>query len=179
MFILKIILLYAPHGQYLYIYARRRNSCLNHIYMIKFAVMQPLKRYEQFSHTADIGVRVYGRTLKDLFDNAAFAMFDIIADLEGLKGELVQDVELTASDQEELLIAWLDELLYNFYTKKIIFYKFDVDILSQDLLRAKAFGRSVSENPNRLKTEIKAATYYNLKIRKLDDYYQVDIVFDV
>jgi SHS2 domain-containing protein len=141
--------------------------------------MMPAKRYEQFSHTADIGVRVYGRTLKDLFDNAAFAMFDIIADLEGLKGDIVQDIELTAPNHEELLIAWLDELLYNFYTKGVIFYRFDIDELSGDVIKAKAFGRNVSDNRNRLKTEIKAATYYNLKIRKLDDYYQVDIVFDV
>jgi len=141
--------------------------------------MKPFKRYEQFSHTADIGVRVFGRTLKELFENAAFAMFDIIADIEGLKGEIVQKIELTAPNHEELLISWLDELLYNFYTKSIIFYKFEVEELSQDFIRAKAFGRAVSDNRNRLKTEIKAATYYNLKIVKRDDYYEVDIVFDV
>ena len=142
--------------------------------------MDPLKkRYEQFSHTADIGVRVFGKTLKELFENAAFAMFDILADLEGLKGEIAQDFELTAPNHEELLISWLDELLYNFYTKNVIFYKFEVMELSEDLVKARAFGRSVSENRNRLKTEIKAATYYNLKIIKKDDYYEVDIIFDV
>jgi len=138
-----------------------------------------MKRYEQFSHTADIGVRVFGKTLKELFENAAFAMFDILADLNGLKGEIVQDFELTAPNNEELLISWLDELLYNFYTKQIIFYEFKVRELSADLIKAKAFGRPVSENRNRLKTEIKAATYYNLKIIKRDDYYEVDIIFDV
>ena len=137
------------------------------------------KRYEQFSHTADIGVRVFGRTLKELFENAGFAMFDILADLEGIKGEITQDFELTAPNHEELLISWLDELLYNFYAKSIIFYKFEVMELSGDVVRAKAFGRLVSENRNRLKTEIKAATYYNLKIIKKDDYYEVDIIFDV
>ncbi len=137
------------------------------------------KRYEQFSHTADIGVRVFGRTLKELFENAAFAMFDILADLEGLEGPITQAFELTAPNHEELLISWLDELLYNFYTKNIIFYKFEVEELSEDLIKAKAFGRLVSENRNRLKTEIKAATYYNLKIIKKDDYYEVDIIFDV
>ena len=138
-----------------------------------------MKRYEQFSHTADIGVRVFGKTLKELFENAAFAMFDILADLDGLKGEITQDFELTAPNHEELLISWLDELLYNFYAKNIIFYKFEVAELSEDVVRAKAFGRSVSENRNRLKTEIKAATYYNLKIIKRDDYYEVEIIFDV
>jgi SHS2 domain-containing protein len=137
------------------------------------------KRYEQFSHTADIGVRVFGKTLKELFENAAFAMFDILADLEGLKGEIAQDFELTAPNHEELLISWLDELLYNFYAKNIIFYKFEVAELSEDVIRAKAFGRSISENRNRLKTEIKAATYYNLKIIKKDDHYEVEIIFDV
>ena len=141
--------------------------------------MVPEKRYEQFSHTADIGVRVFGRTLKELFENAAFAMFDIIADLDGLKGEIVQEIELTAPNHEELLISWLDELLYNFYTKSIIFYQFEVGELKEDFIRAKAFGRAVSENKNRLKTEIKAATYYNLRIIKRDDYYEVDIIFDV
>ncbi|OGW78226.1 MAG: hypothetical protein A3I73_02775 [Omnitrophica bacterium RIFCSPLOWO2_02_FULL_45_16] len=138
-----------------------------------------MKRYEQFSHTADIGVRVFGRTLEELFENAAFAMFDIIADLDGLKGDITRDFELTAPNYEELLISWLDELLYNFYTKGIIFYKFEVTLVSADLINAKAFGRAVSDNRNRLKTEIKAATYYNLKIIKKDDYYEVDIIFDV
>lgn len=138
-----------------------------------------MERYEQFPHTADIGVRVFGKTLKELFENAAFAMFDILADLEGLKGPLTQEFELTAPNYEELLIAWLDELLYNFYTKNIIFYKFDVEKLAPDLIKAKAYGRLVGDNKNRLKTEIKAATYYNLKIIQRDDYYEVDIIFDV
>ena len=141
--------------------------------------MEPLKRYEQFSHTADIGVRVFGRTITELFSNAAFAMFDILADLDGIKGEICQEIELTAPNYEELLIAWLDELLYNFYTKGVIFYEFEVEKLSEDFLRAKARGRAVADNRNRLKTEIKAATYYNLKIIKRDDYYEVDIIFDV
>ena len=141
--------------------------------------MDQEKRYEQFSHTADIGVKVFGKTLKELFENASFAMFDIIADLDGIKGSLTRKIELTAPNREELLIAWLDELLYNFYTKGIIFYKFEVLDLKDDFINAKAYGRAISDNRNRLKTEIKAATYYNLKIIKKDDYYEVDIVFDV
>ena len=82
------------------------------------------KRYEQFSHTSDIGVKVFGKTLKELFENAAFAMFDILADLEGITGKITQEFELTASSYEELLMSWLDELLYNFYTKNIIFFDF-------------------------------------------------------
>lgn len=138
-----------------------------------------MKRYEQFPHTADIGVRAYGRTLKELFENAAFAMFDIIADLEGLKTTATQEITLKAPDREELLIAWLDELLYNFYTKSVIFSEFDIKELSDGSLKAVVRGRSVSQNRNRLKTEVKAATYSGLKIKEADGVFSVEIIFDV
>jgi len=138
-----------------------------------------MKRYEQFPHTADIGVRVFGRDLKELFENAAFAMFDIIADLENMTGETAEKFEIVAPNREELLVSWLDELLYSFCTKQLIFYKFRIDELSEGALRATAFGRPVGANRNRLKTEIKAATYSDLKIKKAADGYSVEIIFDV
>jgi len=138
-----------------------------------------MKRYEQLPHTADIAVRIYGGDLKELFTNAAYAMFDIIADLEGLKSSVSVDIDVKAASKEELLVSWLDELLYNFYTKGIIFFSFDISSISEDHLIAKAGGRHVGENRNRLKTEIKAATYHDLEIKKKDEGYSVDIVFDV
>ncbi len=138
-----------------------------------------MKRYEQFPHTADIGMHVYGKDLKDLFENAALSMFDVIADLEGLKSTLTQDIELKAPNREDLLVAWLDELLYNFYTKSIIFCKFEIEELSGVHIRAKAFGREVGANRNRLKTEIKAVTYNELAIKEVEKGLQVDIIFDV
>ena len=138
-----------------------------------------MKRYEQFPHTADIGVRVFGEDLKKLFENAAFAMFDIVADLEGLKTTVTQDFQLTAPNHEELLVTWLDELLYNFYTRQLIFSQFEIEELTENSLKAKVFGRTVGANRNRLKTEIKAATYSDLAIKKTDTGYQVEIIFDV
>lgn len=138
-----------------------------------------MKRYEQFPHTADIGIRVFGKDPKELFENAAFAMFDTIADLEGLKGSVMQDFRLDADNYEELLVAWLDELLYNFYTKSIIFFKFTVKEISEKKLTAVAAGRPVGANRNRLKTEIKAATYSDLKIKKTASGLEVEVIFDV
>lgn len=138
-----------------------------------------MKRYEQFPHTADIGIRAYGADLKELFENAAFGMFDIIADLEGLNSPVTQDVSLEAPNSEELLVAWLDELLYRFYTKEIIFSKFHIEELSVNKIKAKIFGRAVASNRNRLKTEIKAVTYSDLKIRKSGGAYSAEIIFDV
>ena len=138
-----------------------------------------MKRYEQFPHTADIGVRAYGKSLKELFENAAFAMFDILADLEGITDDLTEKFDLKAANPEELLIAWLDELLYRFYTKQIILSEFNIEEMTDQSLKATSYGRSVMANRNRLKTEIKAATYADLAIKKTADGYSVEIIFDV
>lgn len=137
------------------------------------------KRYEQFPHTADIGVRAFGRDMRELFENAAFAMFDIASDLEGLKCDIEEDFELAADNPEELLVAWLDELLFIFYTKHIILSRFEITEFTDRSLKAKAFGRAVGSNRNRLKTEIKAATYSDLIIKKSEEGYSVEVILDV
>ncbi len=137
------------------------------------------KRYEQFPHTADIGIRVFGRDLRELFENAAYGMFDTIADLEGITTSIEEIIEADGETGEELLVAWLDELLYRFYTKEIIYSKFEILELSENRVKAKVFGRPAAANRNRLKLEVKAITYADLKIQKSGGGYQVEIIFDV
>ena len=138
-----------------------------------------MKRYEQIPHTADIAVRVYGKNIKELFANAAYAMSDVIADLEGLKSSQEIDVKVNAPSLEELLVSWLSELLYIFCTKFIIFSEFEILSIDDNNIVAKAKGRPVGDNKSRLKTEIKAVTYHDLKIKKTPEGVSVDIVFDV
>ena len=138
-----------------------------------------MKRYEQFSHTADIGIRVFGKDVKELFANAAFALFDTVADIEGLTVSVEEEIKVSASDPEELLVSWLDELLYLFYTKSLIFCKFDIDLITPTEIIAVAHGRPIGANRNRLKTEVKAATYSDLKIRRTDSGFVVEMVLDV
>ena len=138
-----------------------------------------MKPFEILDHTADISIKAYGKDLKELFRNTAFGMFSILADLEGITNSTEMEIKVEAPDTEELLVEWLDELLYNFYTKTLIFSKFDITELTDKKLTAKVKGRFVWENKNRLKTEIKAATRHDLHIEKKEDRYEVRIVFDV
>jgi len=138
-----------------------------------------MKRYDIVDHTADIGIRAYGKSLEELFVNAAYGMFDIIADLDGLKTSTSVKINLKAPNAEELLITWLDELIYNFYTKQIIFSEFKIAHLTNTNIKAEAFGKHIGDNRSRLNTEIKAATYHDLKIEEKNKNYQVQIIFDI
>ena len=138
-----------------------------------------MKKYDIVEHTADIGIKAYGSTLKELFEHSARGLFDIIADLDGLKPSTSIKVKLEAVNTEELLVSWLDELIYNFYTKNIIFSEFKITALSDKRLEAEVFGKHIGNRKSRLKTEVKAATYHGLKIDKTKGRYEVQIIFDV
>lgn len=138
-----------------------------------------MRRYEIVEHTADIGIKAYGKDMKELFSNAAYGMFNIIADLEGLKTTTSVTIKKEAPNYEELLINWLDDLIYNFYTKGIIFSEFNIKELDPKHIEAETRGKHVGDNRSRLKSEVKAATFHDLKIEKSQDGYSVQIIFDV
>lgn len=138
-----------------------------------------MKPYEIVEHTADIGIKVYGKTLGELFVNSARGLFDIIADLDGIKISTSIKIKLEADNPEELLVAWLDELIYNFYTKNIIFSEFKINKITDKSVEAEASGRHIGSKKSRLKTEVKAATYHGLKIEEDKKIYRVQIIFDV
>ncbi|MCQ9207776.1 MAG: archease [Omnitrophica bacterium] len=138
-----------------------------------------MKRYEIIDHTADIGIRAYGKDLKSLFANAAYGMFDIMADLKNVRLREGLKIKLEAPNIEELFLSWLSELLYHYNSKKIIFKEFMVDKLTENAINATAKGERLDLKRHTLKTEIKAATYHELKVEKIKDSWQAEVILDV
>ena len=122
-----------------------------------------MKRYEQIPHTADIAAKVYGRTMSELFQNAAYAMFDMIGDLEGLEFDTTVRVKTQAPDAEGLLVSWLNELLYLAYSKQAMFSEFSITFLGENELQGEARGQGLKDYAKRIRREIKAATYHDLR----------------
>ena len=135
--------------------------------------------YEFFEHTADIGIKVRGQDLNQLFQNAALAMFDIIARKHSVTKTSLEIIEIKqeAEDLEELFVNWLNELLSLSATKELIFSDFKIQKLTVRNLQA-----TVSGSPAKgyeLTTEIKAATYHGLKLEQSKSGWQAEVIFDV
>ncbi len=136
------------------------------------------KDFEIVDHTADVGIIAYGADISQAFANAARALFSLITELDGVGEFLHQDIELTAPDEESLLVEWLNELIYLFDTENIVFKRFDVTQLNNTQLKARSYGEKVDSSKHRLKTGVKAATYHMLKVDKGDGC-QVQVLFDI
>ena len=140
-----------------------------------------MKNYEIFEHTADIGIRAYGKDLNEAFENAAMGMFDIITDLKKVKLVGEYKILLESLDVEQLLIDWLSELLYIHTVQQVMFSQFKVKIKESEekwVLMGSASGENYDEKKHPYHTEIKAVTHHILEIKK-DDGYKVQVLFDI
>ena len=138
-----------------------------------------MKNYELIEHTADVGIKVKGNDLKELFRNAAAAMFDIIAEKKEpeIKKQAEIKIEQKADDLEELFVNWLNELLSLSATKELIFSGFQINKIDKNTLQAVAIGEDVKNY--KVNTEIKAATYHQLKIEQTQSGWQAEVILDV
>ena len=136
------------------------------------------KDFEILDHTADVGIIAYGVDMSQAFANAARALFSLITELDDVQEVLHRDIEVTATDEESLLVEWLNELIYLFDVENIIFKRFDITRLNDTQLRATNYGEKVDRAKHKLKTGVKAATYHLLKVDK-DDGCKVQVLFDI
>ena len=129
-------------------------------------------------HTADVGIIAYGADISQAFANAARALFSLMVELDTVAEAMHRDVKLEAPDEESLLVAWLNELIYLFDVSRVVFKRFDITRLSQTQLRARCYGEKVDILRHKLKMGVKAATYHMLKIDRGDGY-KVQVLFDI
>ncbi|MEW6144701.1 MAG: archease [Thermodesulfobacteriota bacterium] len=135
--------------------------------------------FEVFEHTADIGVRVSGGDMAELLKNAALALMSLITVPESVRPAEEAVFEAEAETGEELLIKMLSEILYLHKVRKMVFCEADIKLADGYRLKAKLKGEKIDPGRHELQLDIKAATYHNLKIQRVNDRFMAEIIFDI
>ncbi|MFC1936138.1 archease [Chloroflexota bacterium] len=129
--------------------------------------------YREVEHTADWALQVWGPDLPALFALAAEGM-NVLSGIVLEEERVTRKVELEAGDLEILLVAFLDELLYFGEQEGIGFDQYTIEI-NENHLSAQLEGGPFLER----KKEIKAVTFHNMAIKKIETGFWVEVVFDV
>ena len=138
-----------------------------------------MKTYELIEHTADVGIKAYGKNISEAFENAAKGMFDIITDNSEIESTGEYEIHLEAQDLEQLLVDWLSELLFLNSAKNLVFSFFKVELDEKNnSLSAHVFGEKYSLSKHKIGAEIKAVTYHILEVRNKRPYH-VQVLFDI
>jgi len=139
-----------------------------------------MKNFKILEHTADLKIKAFAKDLPALFKNMAQGMFS--AAIGGkIKNQRLESKErkftIKAQDYESLLINFLNELIYLSDVNNEIYLDFEFEKFSDKFLKGTAYGQPIPESG--FKTEVKGATFHNLKIQKTKQGYETTVLFDI
>jgi SHS2 domain-containing protein len=137
-----------------------------------------IPRWEHFEHGADVGVRGLGDSKAEAFAQAALAMTAAVTDPALVRPVEPVEVRCTASDDDLLLVDWLNRLIYEMATRRMLFSRFDVR-LEDGSLSAHAWGEGIDRERHHPAVEAKGATLTAARVARHGDGWLAQTVIDV
>jgi SHS2 domain-containing protein len=136
------------------------------------------QQFETFEHQADIGIRGFGATMEEAFANAATALYSVMVDISHVEEKEFRGINVSADDQEQLLVEWLNALLSVSDIERMVFSRFEVRI-EGNRLAGTAWGEHLERGRHRAHVEVKGATYHQLRVRQEQERFVAQCVVDV
>jgi tRNA nucleotidyltransferase (CCA-adding enzyme) len=124
-------------------------------------------QWEHFPHEADMGVRGFGRSKEEAFEQAAVALTAVISDPESIEAKEMVEIACEGPDDELLLVNWLNAVVYEMATRQMLFGRFRV-ALDGTALRGQAWGEAIDVDRHDPAVEVKGATCTSLKVAQDD-----------
>jgi len=134
--------------------------------------------YQPIDHTADLAIRVRADSLDGLFADAAFGMFSLIVDPMPVRGTRKLAIRVDADDWEELMVAWLRELLYLWNAKQIGLCAITDMAVTPYAVHAAVRVDTVHPRSHHVLNEIKAVTYHQIEVLSDTGGWTARVVFD-
>ena len=134
--------------------------------------------WEHYAHGADIGVRGCAASKAEAFAQAALALTAVITDLATVSARERVVIECEAPDDELLFAEWLNAVIYEMATRKMLFARFTVRF-DGARLSGEAWGEPVDAARHHPAVEVKGATYTTLRVAQEGRHWLAQTVVDV
>lgn len=135
-------------------------------------------RWEHYAHEADVGVRGMGASKAEAFEQAALAMTAAVTDPVSVVPRERVPIRCEAPDDELLLAEWLNALVYEMATRRMLFSRFTVTLEDRHLVGS-AWGETVDPARHHPAVEVKGATYTTLRVAREGEGWVAQTVIDV
>jgi SHS2 domain-containing protein len=135
--------------------------------------------FEILDISGDVGIRVSGKSLEDVFKNTALALYSLVTKLSSIRPEETIEVKVYSESIEGLLVGWLNELIFQLDTYGFIGMDVEIETLNENRIEASLKGERFDLERHEQGLLLKAATYHNLKCEKKNGFWNVEVVFDI
>ena len=131
--------------------------------------------------TADVAFEAKGKTLKELFESAAIALFDIMANPKKVKKKMIKKFSLEEKSLEDLMFKFLDEIIFFKDSGALVFNSCEVEIRENKRLKltASLFGDRINYKKQELKVDPKAVTMHKFEVKKEKGNYVARVIIDI
>jgi SHS2 domain-containing protein len=137
------------------------------------------KGFEILEHPADLGIAAWGETMSEAFRQGALGLVSVILDPSRIDKIETIRVRVTAQDPEELLVRWLEEILYLYDGRGFVPGEIEMTKLTSNELEAKLQGQPVMLAKHEMRMDVKAVTYHQLAILKDDQGVKIQVFLDI
>ena len=134
--------------------------------------------WQHFSHEADVGVRGFGNTVEEAFEQAAMALTAVVTDIDRVQQRETVKVACECPDRELLFVDWLNAVIFEMVTRNMLFSAFQVAI-RDGKLEGKLSGEAIDRIRHEPAVEPKGATYTELKVVQENGRWCAQCIIDV
>ncbi len=138
-----------------------------------------MEKFKVLDISGDVGIKAFGKSIDEAFINASFGMYSLITNLDSIKEKKTINVSVESPSLDGLLVSWLNELIFHFDAYGFIGKKIEIKQFSDNKIEATVTGEEFDPQHHEGKLLIKAATYHKLRIEKIDDMWEIDVIFDI
>jgi SHS2 domain-containing protein len=135
--------------------------------------------YRLLEHTADMGIKAEGETQAALFQQMALGLRQIITECLDIRPQTVMTIEVVGMDREELLVNWLNELVFLLETRHFLPAIFEIETIDEQRLRALVRGETFDPDRHFLEREVKAITYHQIKVESSGKGWSAQVFVDL
>ncbi|MFZ6007284.1 MAG: archease [Nitrospirota bacterium] len=139
-------------------------------------------KFEILDISGDVGIRAYGQNCEEAFANAGIGMYNLITDIEKIAEKQAINIEARGDSLEGLLVPYLNELIFQFDTYGFIGKRIEIITFSNQpsaFIKVKVYGEEFDPNRHERRLLVKAATYHNIRVEKINSRWEIEVVFDI
>jgi SHS2 domain-containing protein len=135
--------------------------------------------FEILEHTADVGLRVHGATLPELYANAGLGLMTLAVESPDVCPAQQLPLSAAAENREDLLVNWLSEILYFVDAEGWVFARFSVNHCSDTAIAGEAWGERCDPAARSRAVAVKAVTHHQVSVRQTPSGWEAVVYFDI
>ena len=137
------------------------------------------RKYRILKRSSYLAIKVFGKSQEELFGNSAYALFDLMTDMDNVQVQERLPLEVEGVDRDDLMVNWMRELLYLYQGSGYLLKEFRFDDVKDDRVRGEVAGEKFDPDRHEIMREIGSVAYHQSRMERTGDQWTAQVIFEL